>query len=90
MRCTGRWRPFSIIAANRAWRKYLRGEIGAQKPLERMAKLNLLIAALSTGNYVLCFDDVQIAQDVPDIAYFFKLIRQRFVELKQPLPAPSS
>ncbi len=67
--------------------KYLRGEIGAQKPLERMAKLNLLLAALSTGHYVLCFDDVQIAQDVPDIAYFFKLIRQRFVELKQPLPA---
>ncbi len=67
--------------------KYLRGEIGAQKPLERMAKLNLLSAALSTGDYVLCFDDVQIAQDVPDIAYFFKLIRQRFVELKQPLPA---
>jgi serine/threonine protein kinase/tetratricopeptide (TPR) repeat protein len=67
--------------------KYLRGEIGAQKPLERMAKLNLLLAALATGNYVLCFDDVQIAQDVPDIAYFFKLIRQRFVELKQPLPA---
>ncbi len=67
--------------------KYLRGEIGAQKPLERMAKLNLLSAALSTGDYVLCFDDVQIAQDVPDIAYFFKLLRQRFVELKQPLPA---
>jgi tetratricopeptide (TPR) repeat protein len=67
--------------------KYLRGEIGAQKPLERMAKLNLLLAALSTGHYILCFDDVQIAQDVPDIAYFFKLIRQRFVELKQPLPA---
>jgi serine/threonine protein kinase/tetratricopeptide (TPR) repeat protein len=67
--------------------KYLRGEIGAQKPLERMAKLNLLSAALATGNYVLCFDDVQIAQDVPDLAYFFKLIRQRFVELKQPLPA---
>ncbi len=52
--------------------RYLRGEIGAQKPLERMAKLNLLIAALATGDYVLCFDDVQIAQDVPDIAYFFK------------------
>lgn len=67
--------------------RYLRGEIGAQKPLERMAKLNLLSAALSTGQYVLCFDDVQIAQDAPDIAYFFKMIRQRFVELKQPLPA---
>jgi tetratricopeptide (TPR) repeat protein len=67
--------------------KYLRGEIGAQKPLERMAKLNLLSAALSTGRYALCVDDVQIAQDVPDIAYFFRLIRQRFVELKQPVPA---
>src|SRR5512143_407735 len=30
---------------------YLRGEIGAQKPLERMARLNLLIAALASGNY---------------------------------------
>ncbi len=67
--------------------KYLRGEIGAQRPLERTAKLNLLIAALSTGNYVLCFDDLQIVKDVPDIAYIFKVIRQRFVELKQPLPA---
>ena len=67
--------------------QYLRGEIGAQRPLERTAKLNLLIAALSTGDYVLCFDDMQIVKDVPDIAYLFKVIRQRFVELKQPLPA---
>jgi serine/threonine protein kinase/tetratricopeptide (TPR) repeat protein len=67
--------------------KYLRGEIGAQRPLERTAKLNLLIAALSTGDYLLCFDDLQIVKDVPDIAYIFKVIRQRFVELKQPLPA---
>jgi serine/threonine protein kinase/ATP/maltotriose-dependent transcriptional regulator MalT len=67
--------------------KYLRGEIGAQRPLERTAKLNLLIAALSAGDYVLCFDDLQIVKDAPDIAYIFKVIRQRFVELKQPLPA---
>ena len=67
--------------------KYLHGEIGAQKPLERMAKLNLLIAALATGNHVLCFDDFQIAAHVPDIAYIFKIIRQRFVDLHQDLPA---
>ncbi len=67
--------------------KYLRGEIGAQKPLEQMAKLNLLMAALATGQYVLCFDDFQIVKDVPEIAYIFKMIRQRFVELKQSLPA---
>ena len=66
---------------------YLRGEVGAQRPLERTAKLNLLIAALTTGNYVLCFDDFHIVKDTPDIAYIFKVIRQRFVELKQPLPA---
>jgi serine/threonine protein kinase/tetratricopeptide (TPR) repeat protein len=67
--------------------RYLRGEIGAQKPLERTAKLNLLIAALATGRYVLCFDDFHIVKDTPDITYIFKVIRQRFVELKQPLPA---
>jgi tetratricopeptide (TPR) repeat protein len=66
---------------------YLRGEIGAQKPLERMAKLNLLIAALAGGDYVLCFDDFHIAADSPEVAYFFRQIRQRFVELRQPLPA---
>ena len=66
---------------------YLHGEIGTQKPLERMAKLNLLIAALATGNHVLCFDDFQIAAHVPDIAYIFKIIRQRFVDLHQDLPA---
>ncbi len=67
--------------------KYLRGEVGAQKPLEQMAKLNLLMAALATGQYVLCFDDFQIVKDVPEIGYVFKVIRQRFVELKQTLPA---
>jgi tetratricopeptide (TPR) repeat protein/tRNA A-37 threonylcarbamoyl transferase component Bud32 len=66
---------------------YLRGEIGAQKPLERTARLNLLIAALAHGDYVLCFDDFQIAAEAPEVAYFFKQIRQRFVELRQPLPA---
>jgi tetratricopeptide (TPR) repeat protein len=67
--------------------RYLRGEIGAQKPLERTARLNLLVAALASGDYVLCFDDFQIAADAPEVAYFFKQIRQRFVELRQPLPA---
>ncbi|CAG0936018.1 serine/threonine-protein kinase PknK [Thermoflexales bacterium] len=66
---------------------YLRGEIGAQKPLERLARLNLLIAALASGDYVLCFDDFQIASAAPEVEYFFKQIRQRFVELRQPLPA---
>jgi tetratricopeptide (TPR) repeat protein len=66
---------------------YLRGEIGAQKPLERTARLNLLIAALAGGDYVMCFDDFQIAADAPEVAYFFQQIRQRFVELRQPLPA---
>jgi tetratricopeptide (TPR) repeat protein/tRNA A-37 threonylcarbamoyl transferase component Bud32 len=67
--------------------RYLRGEIGAQKPLERTARLNLLISALATNDYVLCFDDFQIAADAPDVAHFFTQIRQRFVELRQPLPA---
>jgi hypothetical protein len=35
---------------------YLQGEIGAQKPLERMAKLNLLMASLASGDHVLCFE----------------------------------
>jgi tetratricopeptide (TPR) repeat protein len=66
---------------------YLRGEIGAQKPLERTARLNLLISALAGGDYVLCFDDFQIAADAPEVAYIFEQIRQRFVELRQRLPA---
>ncbi|HTP10478.1 MAG TPA: protein kinase, partial [Anaerolineae bacterium] len=66
---------------------YLRGEIGAQRPLERTARLNLLVAALTGGDYVLCFDDFQIAAEVPEVAYFFNQIRHRFVELRQPLPA---
>ncbi len=66
---------------------YLQGEIGAQKPLERMAKLNLLMASLASGDHVLCFDDFQVAAHLPDIAYIFKTIRQRFVDLHQDLPA---
>jgi tetratricopeptide (TPR) repeat protein len=66
---------------------YLRGEIGAQQPLERLAKLNLLVTTLARGDYVLCFDDVQIAAAAPEVAYFFQQIRQRFVEVRQPLPA---
>lgn len=66
---------------------YLHGEIGAQKPLERMAKLNLLMTSLASGNHVLCFDDFQVAAHLPDIVYIFKTIRQRFVDLHQGLPA---
>ncbi len=66
---------------------YLQGEIGAQQPLERMAKLNLLMASLASGDHVLCFDDFQVAAQLPDIAYIFTTIRQRFVDLHQDLPA---
>ena len=66
---------------------YLHGAIGAQIPLERMAKLNLLMASLASGDHVLCFDDFQVAAHLPDIAYIFKTIRQHFVDLHQDLPA---
>ena len=68
------------------WR-YLRGEIDAQKALDRTVRLNLLLSGLASGEYVLCFDDVQIVGDVPDIAHVFELLRQRFVDQRQDIPA---
>ncbi len=70
------------------WR-YLQGEIGAQKPLERTVKVNLLLSGLASGDYVLCFDDFQVVNTAPDVAYVFKLIQQRFVDLRQAAPMPA-
>ena len=72
---------------SRVWRTICAARSAHRGRWNARRKLNLLIAALASGDYVLCFDDFQIAADVPDIAYIFKQIRQRFVELQQPLPA---
>ena len=68
------------------WR-FLRGAVDAEKPLEQTARLNLLLSGLASGSYVLCFDDFHLVADVPEIVHVFKLIRHRFLDLRQELPA---
>ena len=68
------------------WR-YLAGEIAAEKPLDRTVRVNLLLSGLSSGDYVLCFDDFQVVKEAPEVIYFFKLIHQRLVNLQQSIPA---
>ncbi len=58
---------------------FLEGEIGTGKPLDSDAKLNLLRAGLSSGDYLLCFDDFQVVKDVSDIVHFFRIVEQRFL-----------
>ncbi len=64
------------------WR-YLNNEPESQKPLDRTVRMNLLLAGLTANSYVLCFDDLQIVERVPEIAYVFKMIRQRLVDLRE-------
>ncbi|HZY43130.1 MAG TPA: serine/threonine-protein kinase, partial [Anaerolineae bacterium] len=64
------------------WR-YLNNEPESQKPLDRTVRMNLLLAGLTANRYVLCFDDLQIVERVPEIAYVFKLIRQRLAEQRE-------
>jgi ATP/maltotriose-dependent transcriptional regulator MalT/predicted Ser/Thr protein kinase len=61
------------------WR-YLNNEPESQKPLDRMVRMNLLLAGLTANNYVLCFDDLQLVERVPEIAYVFKMMRQRLTD----------
>lgn len=68
------------------WR-YLRGEIDVHKSLEATVKLNLFFSSLSSGDYLLCFDDVQVVKDVSDIAELFKVIQKQFIGRRQDLPA---
>ncbi|HET7090978.1 MAG TPA: protein kinase, partial [Anaerolineae bacterium] len=67
------------------WR-FLKGAVDAEKPLEQTARLNLLLSGLASGSYVLCFDDFHLVADVPEIVHVFKLIRHRFLDLRQELP----
>jgi len=68
------------------WR-FLKGAVDAEKPLEHTARLNLLLAGLAPGSYVLCFDDFHLVADVPEIVHIFRQIRHRFLDLRQELPA---
>ncbi len=68
------------------WR-YLNGEIGAQRPLDSTVRLNLLLAGMASGRYVLCFDDFQVVGGVPEITHVFHLIQQRVAEMRQDMPA---
>jgi tetratricopeptide (TPR) repeat protein len=67
--------------------RYLDGEIKVQKPLDLTAKLNLFIAGLASGDYLLCFDDFHLIKERPDIALLFKQIRDRYPGPGAPLPA---
>jgi tetratricopeptide (TPR) repeat protein len=66
--------------------RYLKGEISAGKPLRADAKLSLLLASLTSGNYLLCFDDFQEVKDAEDVLHFFSLIQRRFRGRPQALP----
>src|SRR5512143_1696311 len=63
------------------WR-YLNSEPESQKPLDRTVRMNLLLAGLAAGQYVLCFDDLHIIGGASEIAYVFKMIRQRLTDLR--------
>ena len=67
--------------------QYLDGEISTQKPLDLTAKLNLFIAGLTSGDYILCFDDFHLVKDAADIADLFSEIRDRYPGARAPLPA---
>jgi len=64
------------------WR-YLRGEIEAQKSPNIQARLNLILAGLSAGDYLICLDNFHVVKADADAASLFELIRNRC-----PLPAP--
>jgi tetratricopeptide (TPR) repeat protein len=67
--------------------QYLDGEISTQKPLDLTARLNLFIAGLGSGDYLLCFDDFHLVKEHPDIGLLFKQIRDRYPGPRAPLPA---
>lgn len=67
--------------------QYVRGEIDSHKPLEMNAKMHLLLAGLASGDYVLCFDDIQEVKDAPDVLHFFELLGKRSRGRQQALPA---
>ncbi len=64
------------------WR-YLSNEPESQKPLDRMVRMNLLLAGLTADSYVLCFDDLHLVERMPEIAYVFKLMRQRLTDRQE-------
>jgi serine/threonine protein kinase/tetratricopeptide (TPR) repeat protein len=65
------------------WR-YLNSEPESQKPLDRTVRMNLLLSGLATGQYVLCFDDLNVIGRAPETAYVFKTMRQRFGDSREP------
>lgn len=66
---------------------FLGGELESRQPLGTTVRLNILLAGLEAGEFVLCFDDLHVAMGVPDIAQFFAIIQQRFRGRRAELPA---
>ena len=67
------------------WR-YLRGELEAERPLDRSAKVNLLLSSLASGEYLLCFDDFHVVKEVEDVTQVFEEFQRRFAGHRQDLP----
>jgi tetratricopeptide (TPR) repeat protein len=67
--------------------KHLEGEINAEKPLEAQIKLNLLLSSLSSGDYILCFDDFHHVKDARDVVQFFEQILRQYQGRLKALPA---
>ncbi len=57
---------------------YLQGELEASRPLDTTVKLNLFLAGLSEGGYLLCFDDFHVVREAEDITNLFRVIEKRF------------
>jgi len=68
-------------------KRYLDGELSAQNPLGLRAKLNLFVRGLRAGDYLLCFDDFQLAVGDPDVTELFGRIRELFPGPRPALPA---
>ena len=66
----------ALRGETRLWR-YLHGEIDFHAALKQTAKTNLLLAGLSTGRYVLCFDNFHVAGQIPELTEFFRSILKR-------------
>ena len=65
---------------------YLHGELESSRPLDTTVKLNLFLAGLSEGGYLLCFDDFHVVRDADDVTNLFRVIEERLAAQRRELP----
>lgn len=64
---------------------YLHGELESSRPLDTTVKLNLFLAGLSNGGYLLCFDDFHVVRDADDVTNLFRILEGRLAARRQEL-----